>query len=106
MREKNETLETQIGVITWNVEQHYRLHFYLLSDIFLSASFLSHFVHTYKSHFGIVKLPNYLKPQYILSKFQNSATLAFLDLQVYCKARIFVINITTLYITHYKNDLI
>ena len=41
--EKNETLETQIGVITWNVEQHYRLHFYLLSYIFDVASFLSHF---------------------------------------------------------------
>ena len=45
VREKNETLETQIGVITWNAEQHYRLHFFLLSYIFLVASFLSHFVH-------------------------------------------------------------
>ena len=54
-REKNETLETQIGVITWNVEQHYRLDFYLLA--YICSSIISESLR--KSHFSSGKLSNY-----------------------------------------------
>ena len=71
--EKNETLETQIGVITWNVEQHYRLHFYLLSYIFDVASFLSHFASL------TLVLGNFptIKPQYYPFKISEIRHFGF-----------------------------
>ena len=53
--EKNETLETQIGVITWNVEQHYRLDFYL--SAYICSCIISESL--CKSHFSRGKLSNY-----------------------------------------------